>query len=94
MLKSLLQHKEQKHQAQSNQKNTHKRGYMEMSVYHIIIPNYKEKINRHLWLCKGPMKRLIGKKLLPGIENSRKASVKVLNSFKLQGNNKERKNAG
>lgn len=37
------------------------------------------------------MKRLLGKKFLPGIENSRKANIKILNSFKLQGNNEERK---
>lgn len=43
-----------------------------MSIYQIVIPNYKEKINRHLWLCQEPMKRLLGKKIFPGIETTEK----------------------
>lgn len=37
------------------------------------------------------MKKLIGKKILPGIENYRKANINVPKRFKPQGNNRERK---
>lgn len=43
--------------------------------------NYKEKINRHNWFCQGSLKRLIGKKIFPGIEifRGKKINVLVLN---------------
>lgn len=50
-------------------------------------------MNRHLWLCRGSVARWIGKKILLGTENHRKANINVLNSFKPQGNNRKKKNA-
>lgn len=78
--------------ADSKQLRKHQRGYVEMSTYQVVIPSYKQKINIHLWLFQGPMKRLIGKKILTAIENYRKANIYVLNGFKPLGNNKERNN--
>lgn len=74
-----------------NRKNAHERGYVETSIYQIIISNYKEKMNRHLWLCKRICGRWIGKKILLGTENHRKANINVPNSFKPQGNNRRKK---
>lgn len=32
-------------------------------------------MNRHLWLCRGSVERWIGKKILLGTENHRKANI-------------------
>lgn len=74
-----------------NRKNAHERGYVETSVYQIIISNYKAKMNRHLWLCRRSVERWIGKKILLGTENHRKENINVPNSFKPQGNNRKKK---
>lgn len=74
-----------------NGKNARERGYVETSIYQIIISNYKEKMNSHLWLCRGSVERWIGKKILLGTENHRKANINVPNSFKPQGNNRKKK---
>ena len=76
-----------------NRKSAHERGYVKTSIYQIIISNYKEKMYRHLWLCRGSVERWIGKKILLGTENHRKANINVPNSFKPQGNNRKKKNA-